>query len=148
MRLARELVIDARPEALWALLWDVPRMAACVPGCSEAQEVTAHRTYRARLAQKVGPISLSVPVTVEVTAAAPPRHLALTASGRDPVVGAEIAMELTLDCEAVATGTRLRIGAEGHVLGKLGALGHAVVQRRAEETLDEFGRRLARAIGS
>ncbi len=148
MRLARELVIDTPPETLWALLWDVPRMAACLPGCSEAQEVTAHRAYRARLAQKVGPISLSVPVTVEITGATPPHHLALTASGRDPVVGAEIAMQVTLDCQAVATGTRLRIGAEGHVLGKVGALGHAVVQRRAEETLDEFGRRLADAVRS
>ncbi|MGH7397578.1 MAG: CoxG family protein [Candidatus Rokuibacteriota bacterium] len=148
MRVAREVLIGAAPETLWRLLWDVPRMAACVPGCTEAQEVTPHQAYRARMAQKVGPISLSVPLAVEILAAEPPRHLALSASGRDPVVGADIAMRVTLDCEPAGLGTRLRIGAEGQVLGKLGALGHAVIQRKAEEAVDEFGRRLAQALGS
>lgn len=146
MRVAREVVVEATPEALWGLLWDVPRMAACVPGCTEAQEVTAHRMYRARMAQKVGPISLSVPLAVEILTAEPPRHLALSASGRDPVVGADIMMRVTLDCAPDGRGTRLRIGAEGQVLGKLGALGHGVIERKAAEAMDEFGRRLAQAI--
>lgn len=148
MRIARELLIDAAPETLWRLLWDVPRMAGCVPGCAEAQEVTPHQAYRARMTQKVGPISLSVPLAVLILAAEPPLHLTLHASGRDPVVGADIAMRVTLDCAPEGAGTRLCIGAEGQVLGKLGALGHAVIQRKAEETVDEFGRRLARALGS
>ena len=145
MRVTREVVIDTPPEALWPLLWDVPRMAACLPGCAEAQEVTPHQRYRARMAQKVGPISLSVPLDVEILAAEPPRHLLLSARGRDPLVGAEISMRVTIDCEPVGTGARLSIGAEGQVLGKLGGLGQGIIQRKAEEALDEFGRRLARA---
>ncbi len=74
--------------------------------------------------------------------------MALSASGRDPVVSADIAMRVTLDCAPDGTGTRLQIGAEGQVLGKLGALGHGVIQRKAEETVDEFGRRLARMARS
>src|SRR5262245_6829078 len=120
-------------------------MAGCLPGCAEAQEVTPHQRYRARMTQKVGPISLSVPLDVEVVEAEPPRRLALSARGRDPLVGAEITMRVTLDCEAAAAGTRLSIGAEGQVLGKLGGLGHGVIQRKAEEALAEFGRRLADA---
>ena len=42
-------------------------------------------------------------------------------------------------------GSRVRIEAEGKILGKLGALGHGVIQRRAEELIDEFGARLRRA---
>ena len=121
MRATRELLVETPPEALWPLLWDVPRMAACLPGCTDAQEVTPHQRYRARMTQKVGPISLSVPLDVEILAAEPPRHLALSARGRDPLVGAE-----------------------GQVLGKLGGLGQGIIQRKAEEALDEFGRRLAR----
>ena len=144
MRAARELLVEAPPEALWSLLWDVPRMAACLPGCSEAQEVTPHRRYRARMTQKVGPISLSVPLDVEILAAEPPRRLALSARGRDPLVAAEIAMRVTIDCEPAGAGARLSIGAEGQVLGKLGGLGQGIIQRKAEEALHEFGRRLAR----
>ncbi len=145
MRVARDVLIETSPEALWPLLWDVPRMAGCLPGCAEAEEVTPHRRYRARMTQKVGPISLSVPLDVEIVDADPPRRLALSARGRDPVVGAEISMRVTLDCEAAPEGTRLAIGAEGQVLGKLGGLGHGVIQRKAEEALAEFGRRLAAA---
>jgi carbon monoxide dehydrogenase subunit G len=36
--------------------------------------------------------------------------------------------------------------AEGRVLGKLGALGASVIQRRAEELVDEFATRLQGAI--
>ena len=144
MRAARELLVETPPEALWPLLWDVPRMAACLPGCTDAQEVTPHQRYRARMTQKVGPISLSVPLDVEILAAEPPRHLALSARGRDPLVGAEISMRVTIDCEPAGTGARLSIGAEGQVLGKRGGLGQGIIQRKAEEALDEFGRRLAR----
>ena len=49
MRVTRELVIEVPPEALWPILWDVPRMAACLPGCAEAQEVIPHSRYRARM---------------------------------------------------------------------------------------------------
>jgi hypothetical protein len=40
----------------------------------------------------------------------------------------------------------LRIDAEGRLLGKLGALGHATIQRKAEESVDEFAARLREAV--
>jgi carbon monoxide dehydrogenase subunit G len=145
VNVSRDLVLPAPPAALWALLWDVPRMVTCLPGCAEASEVEPHRRYRARMTQKVGPISLSVPLDVEIVAAEPQRRLALDARGRDPVVGAEITLRVQLELGACEGGSLLRVEARGRVLGKLGALGHGVIQRKAEEALDEFGARLARA---
>ena len=37
MRAAREITVAATPDKLWALLWDVPRMVECMPGCAEAK---------------------------------------------------------------------------------------------------------------
>ena len=144
MRVTRELPILAPPAALWELLWDVRRIVECVPGCVEAREIEPHRRYAARMTQKVGPISLSVPLDVEVVEADPCRRLALSAKGRDPAIGAEIAMRVTLDIEARGEESLLRIDAEGRILGKLGALGHGVIQRKAEEAVDEFSARLQR----
>ena len=146
MRVVREIAVAAPPADLWALLWDVPRMAACVPGCAEAREVEPRRRYAARMSQRVGPIRLTVPLDVEILEAEPPRGIALRARGQDPVVGAEIAMELRMSCEPSDVGSALRVEAEGQVLGKLGALGHGVIQRKAEELVDEFAARLARAV--
>jgi carbon monoxide dehydrogenase subunit G len=62
MKVTREVEIAAPATALWALLWDVPRMVECLPGCVDAREVEPHQRYAARMVQKVGPISLSVPL--------------------------------------------------------------------------------------
>jgi len=146
MRVERELDFSVPPERLWDTLWDVPRMVACLPGCTEAREVEPHRRYEARLAQKVGPIALSVPMQVTISNVVAPRLLSLEAKGRDGALGAAVSMSVTLAVTAREAGSRVRIEAEGKILGKLGALGHGVIQRRAEELIDEFGARLRRAV--
>jgi carbon monoxide dehydrogenase subunit G len=146
VKVVREVAVPAPVSALWAVLWDVPRMVACVPGCVEARETEPRRRYAARMSQRVGPISLTVPLEVEIVEAEPSRRVALRARGRDPVVGAEISMRVDLRCEPRDGGSALHIEADGQVLGKLGALGHGVIQRKAEDTVDEFAARLARAV--
>ena len=148
MRVVREIAVAAPAADLWALLWDVPRMAACVPGCAEAREVEPQRRYAARMSQRIGPIRLTVALDVEILEAEAPRGVALRARGRDPVVGAEIAVQLRMSCEPREAGSALRVEAEGQVLGKLGALGHGAIQRKAEELVDEFAARLARAVAA
>jgi carbon monoxide dehydrogenase subunit G len=142
MRVTREVGIAAPAAALWELLWDVRRIVECLPGCAEAREVEPHSLYAARMEQKVGPIRLSVPLDVKVVEAVEPHRLALDARGRDPVVGAEIVARVTLEVESRGEESVLRIDAEGRILGRLGALGQGVMQRKAEEIIDEFGARL------
>ena len=146
MRLTREVALAAPTERVWQALWDVPRMVACVPGCVEAREVEPRRRYQARMSQKVGPIALSVPLDIRVIEEAPGRLL-LEARGRDGLMAAEVQMSVRLAVESAESGSRLLVEAEGKVLGKLGALGASVIQRRAEELVDEFTARLRDAIG-
>jgi carbon monoxide dehydrogenase subunit G len=146
MRVAREVALAVPAERVWQALWDVPRMMACVPGCVDAREVEPRRRYQARMSQRVGPIVLSVPLDIRVTEEAPGR-LTLEARGRDGVVAAEVQMSVRLAVEAAESGSRLTVEAEGRVLGKLGALGASVIQRRAEELVDEFTARLRDAVG-
>jgi carbon monoxide dehydrogenase subunit G len=97
------------------------------------------------MSQRVGPIALSVPLDIQVTEETPGR-LILQARGRDGLLAAEVRMSVRLAVEAAETGSRLAVEAEGRVLGKLGALGASVIQRRAEELLEEFTTRLHGAI--
>jgi uncharacterized protein len=146
MRVVREVVLAAPAERVWQALWDLPRMVGCVPGCVEAREVEPRRRYQARMSQRVGPIALSVPLDIRVTDESPGR-LALEARGRDSMLAAEVQMSVRLAVEASETGSRLAVEAQGRVLGKLGALGASVIQRRAEELVDEFTARLRDAVG-
>ena len=97
------------------------------------------------MSQRVGPISLTVPLDVEIVEAEPSRR---SPSARGPRSDGRRG---DLDARGPPlrggpTGARLHIEAEGQVLGKLGALGHGVIQRKAEDTVDEFAARLARAV--
>jgi hypothetical protein len=147
MRVAREVTLAAPTADVWQALWDVPRMVACVPGCEEAHEVEPRRRYQARMSQRVGPIAMSVPLDIQVTEEAPGR-LVLHARGRDTRMAAEVQMSVRLTVGAAGTGSRLAVEAEGRVLGKLGALGASIIQRRGEELIDEFAARLRGALGS
>jgi len=144
MRVTREVPVQTSPSALWTLLWDVARIVECVPGCAEAREIDPGRRYTARMTQKVGPIGFSVALDVTVAQAEAERRLVLDARGRDPAVGAEISMRVSLDIEPRGGGSLLHIDADGRVLGKLGALGHGLIERKADEALAEFGARLQR----
>jgi carbon monoxide dehydrogenase subunit G len=146
MQVSREVVIAAPASALWDMLWDVRRIVECLPGCVDARELEPHQRYAARMEQKVGPIRLSVPLDVKVIEAVAPRRLALDAKGRDPVIGAEVVARVALDVLSRGDESVVRIDAEGRILGKLGALGQGVIQRKAEEIIDEFGARLQRAV--
>ena len=142
MRVTREIPLAAAPDIVWPALWDVPRMVGCVPGCSGAQEIESRRRYAARMTQQVGPIRLSVNLDVEVSLAGP-QSLVLAAKGRDSAVATSISMTVKLDLERAEPGSLLHLDAEGRVLGRLGSLGHPIIQRKAEELVDEFAARLA-----
>jgi len=53
-----------------------------------------------------------------------------------------VQLSVRLAVGATEAGSRLAVEAEGRVLGKLGSLGAAAIQRRAEELVDEFAARL------
>jgi carbon monoxide dehydrogenase subunit G len=146
MHVTRDLDVGVPPDKLWVTLWDVARMVTCLPGCTEAREVEPHRRYAAKMTQRMGPITLSVPLDVTISNVVAPSSLALEARGRDPILGANVAMTVTLDVTERAGGSRIHVEADGKILGKLGALGHGMIQRKGEELIDEFGARLRRAV--
>jgi carbon monoxide dehydrogenase subunit G len=146
MHVTRDLDVGVPPDKLWVTLWDVARMVTCLPGCTEAREVEPHRRYAAKMTQRMGPITLSVPLDVTISNVVAPSSLALEARGRDPILGANVAMTVTLDVTERAGGSRIHVEADGKILGKLGALGHGMIQRKGEELIDEFGARLRRVV--
>jgi carbon monoxide dehydrogenase subunit G len=146
MRVTREIVLSAPPADVWPALWDVPRMVECVPGCVDANEIEPRRRYAARMTQQVGPIRISVPLEIEVTEEAPGR-LVLKAKGRDALIATGVSVTVRLDLGPREEGSSLRLDAEWRVLGTVAALGHPIIQRRAEGMVDEFADRLERALG-
>ena len=142
IELRRVIELGVEPAVVWDRLWDVPVLAACIPGCDAVETVEAQRRYRATIRDKVGPFRIAIPLEVAVDPT-PPTRLALTATGRDAVLGSPITLSLVATVAAGAPGgTRLALEGRGEVGGKLAALGQGVIERKTRDILDRFATNL------
>ena len=139
MRVEREIAIQASPEAVWRFLWDVPRLAACIPGAKDVRTIEEGKRYAAVVGEKVGPFKVQFPLEIEVLEVQAPEHLRARAGGRDPSVDGLVKVEIDVALRAIETGTSLRLAADINVLGKLGTLGHSVIIRKGTDIVDRFG---------
>ncbi len=149
MRFARTLTVSVPIESAWSTLWDVQSLASCVPGCRDVTVVEERKSYRATITERVGPMSVTFPLTITVLEAQPPRRLRISATGDDRRVASRIGAEVELALSPMPDGgTQITIISEVTVHGRLASLGHAVITRRAEEELEAFGTALARQLNA
>jgi carbon monoxide dehydrogenase subunit G len=116
-----EFTVGAAPEAVWDFLLDPKRVTPCLPGC-ESVEVEDATTYRVRLTIKVGFLSTTQSLRVEIVESDRPRHLVSLARGEDRKLASQVEVRNTLDlAPATGAGTLVRYRSEVRVLGRLGS---------------------------
>jgi uncharacterized protein len=141
-----EFTIDAAPDAVWVLLLDPQRVARCLPGC-ESVEVEDARTYRARITVRVGFLSTTQNLRVEIVESDRPRRLVSVGRGEDRKLASHVEVNSTLDLEPTAAGgTRLRYVSDVRVLGRLGSVGDAVMRVKVKQLTGEFAENLRVAV--
>jgi hypothetical protein len=138
MKVEREVRIETPREVVWDFLWDVPRLAACIPGTREVRTVEEGKRYSAVVADRVGPFKVQFPLQIEVLEVHAPERLRARAGGRDAAVDGLVKVELDLALTTADGGTMLRVAADINVLGKLGMLGHSVIVRKGTDIVDRF----------
>lgn len=138
MKVEREIRIGAPRQAVWDFLWDVPRLAACIPGARDVQTVEDGKRYTAVVGEKVGPFRVQFPLAIEVLEVRAPEHLRARAGGRDASVDGLVKVELDVTLREAEGGTALALAADIAVLGKLGTLGHSVIVRKGTDIVDRF----------
>jgi len=138
VKFEKTMSVKAPREAVWTFLWDVPRVAACIPGCKSAQVVEEGKRYTAVVTEKIGPFKVEFPLAIEVLEAQAPERLKARAGGKDTKVDGLVRVELDLQLAEAGGGTEMRLSADISVLGKLGTLGHSVIVRRGDEVVAKF----------
>ena len=123
---------------MWSFLWDVPRLAACIPGATDVRTLEEGKRYAAVVGEKVGPFKVRFPLEIEVLEVDPPARLRARAGGRDTAVDGLVKVDLDVSLRAVEGGTALGLQAEISVLGKLGTLGHSVIVRKGTDIVARF----------
>lgn len=138
MQFQKEVEIQAPREKVWNFIWDVDRFIACVPGCKEAKTVEDGKKYSATMVERVGPFKVEFPTQIEVLERQEPTHVKAQASGADNKIGSRMKVDLDVHLREQDQKTVLGFVATVDILGKLAALGHGIIKRKADQVLDEF----------
>jgi carbon monoxide dehydrogenase subunit G len=141
-----EIVVASDRGDVWNALVDFRRIAACVPGCEDVEELAPLARYRAVMKQRVGPFRVEVPLDITVDDVQALESIRAHARGRDRITGTSINATLRVTLAPLDTGARLAVATDLQVTGRLATLGYAVIRKRAEESFAEFARRLRASL--
>lgn len=159
MNFLLEVVLSAKPEAIWPIFFDVGRIAGLIPGCEQVEEKEPLALYSAVMRQKIGPFKLEVPAEIRVEELLAPVRVCARAKGRDKFTGTTLDVLLDVVLEQLEKGvdapggggdcggTRLTVTSTMQVAGRLASLGYPVVKKKVEEIFTEFDKRLRAELG-
>ena len=141
-----DAVLPATAAQLWAIFFDVQRVATLIPGCENVAEVEPLEAFSAVMKQKIGPFRLEVPTRIRLESHTHERQVVLVAAGSDTFTGTTIDVRMKVDLEesggAAEPQCRLGVEASMQVAGRLASLGYPIVKKRSEDLFAEFERRL------
>jgi hypothetical protein len=138
MRLENSFDVAAPPDAAWALLMDVPRIIPCMPG-AKLEETVDESTWKATMAVKLGPISLSFLTDVkreEVDEAA--RRATLSAKAREARGRGNAQATIESSLTAQNGGTRVDIVTDLALAGAVAQYGRGLVEDVSSQLVTRF----------
>jgi len=138
LQFQKDVEIRAPREKVWNFIWDVDRFISCLPGCKDAKTIEEGKRYSATMVEKVGPFKVEFPTTIEVLEKEELTRIKAQASGADNKIGSRMKVELDVNLKGEGETTFLSFVAGVEIVGKLAALGHGIIKRKADQVLDEF----------
>jgi carbon monoxide dehydrogenase subunit G len=146
LQFEKQVEIHAPREKVWNFIWDVDQFISCVPGCKEAKTVEEGKRYSATMVEKVGPFKVEFPTTIEVLERDELSRIKAQASGADNKIGSRMKLDLEVKLREEDNKTVLQFIAGVDILGKLAALGHGIIKRKADQVLDEFAQAVKKRL--
>lgn len=138
--------VDAPVERVWELLKDIPRVATCMPN-AEVTEVVDERTYRAKVAVKVGPVSVSYRATLVVESFDDAAHVATFRIKGDEMRGrGGVSATMTSTVSARGAKTHVDVRSDAQISGIVATVGGRLIEAVAQKTVSQFAQNLARIV--
>jgi len=139
-------ILIARPvETVWQFLWDIEKIAGCIPGCEGVKAIKEREKYELKLKDSVGPIIVHLDLLADVKRVEPLKSIEIAMEGKDFKAGG---VRQTMALALTPKGNETEIGFETdvNVFGRLGTLGYPFVKKKAESVIKEFGEKIKGAI--
>ena len=139
MLIKDSFVINAPPERVWALLFDIPKLSQCIPGI-ESVEVLDDKSYHGKLVVRVGPIRSEFSGKVTLTELDAPNRIAGLVEGDDKSSASSVRATFTGTLRAIENGTVAAFEVDANLRGRLAQFGGPVITATAKKLTAEFAR--------
>jgi carbon monoxide dehydrogenase subunit G len=138
MQLSHEFAVRASPEATYAFLLDVNRVAACIPGISAVEERDPD-TFLGTLKVKVGPIGIAYRGTATIVARDPEgRRATIAAEGKEGVGAGRVKATAEMAVRPAEEGSIVTIETDLAIAGRLAGFGRGIIDSVAKRILGEM----------
>jgi carbon monoxide dehydrogenase subunit G len=148
MEFDNTLEVPLPPDEAWKILLDIQRIASCIPG-AELTEVVDARTYKGRVAVRIGPVAMSLAGQArleEIDAAN--RKARVKAQGADPKGRGSADSVIDFRLEPTGGGTRVLIHSDVKLAGSIAQYGRGsgMIESVASQLIAQFGSALKAQI--
>ena len=144
MEFDNTLEVPLPPAEAWRVLLDIRRLAACIPG-AELTEVVDERTYKGKVAVRIGPVALSLVGQARLEEVDDAGHQAqVRAHGADPKGRGSTDSVIRFRLEPAGDATRVLIHADVKLAGSIAQYGRGagMIQSVASQLIAQFGETL------
>jgi uncharacterized protein len=139
--------LDVAADKAWEFLIDINKFSTCLPGIDEIKQVD-DKTFDGVISATVGPISGKFTFRSTILESRPPEQMVVRTEGTDSVTKSTVIADMTMDLHKVADHkTEMNYRADVGIKGRLAILGDMVLRATATLILQEFARRLHKALG-
>jgi uncharacterized protein len=145
MQLINTVPVKAAPDAVFALISDVQRVASCMPGA--ALEGRDGDAWRGTVKVKVGPITAAYAGTVRfLEVDAEKRQLRVHASGADTHGSGDAEAEVYLEVVPTSDGAQLNLNTDLVIRGKIAQFGKGAIATVSDRILQQFAQNLGNLL--
>ena len=147
MQLINEFTVDAPLDVAWAVLTDVPRVVACIPGAElDGQDGD---DFQARVTVKVGPVGLTLSGTATIVRRDDTTHeMVVRGTARDRKGNGSAEAGVTMSARGNGERTEVTIRTDVELGGRIAQFGTGVITQVSNRIIGQFVRRLNAEITS
>jgi carbon monoxide dehydrogenase subunit G len=140
----QRVTVPASIDDAWDFLMDIPAVSSCVPGV-ESMVADGDDRFNAAMKVKLGSIKISFEGTITVVERdREGLRAVLRAEGADRRVGGAVKADVQMSLEPKSEHeTDMVVHTDAAVLGKLGEFGQAVMRKKADQVMKQFGDNMA-----
>ena len=134
MEFRRNARINAPLSDVWALIDDIPTVAACIPGVTGV-EMRSSTEFTCLVNQRLGSVKSSFRIAAELTDVVPRQQVGIVCQGEDRGLRSTVRADLRFRLAEEGEATAVDILADFQVTGRIATFGQRIVAVQAEQVV-------------